>query len=377
MNETLAELVKISNISGNDPALVQGGFGNTSVKSDDGRSMYIKASGTALKDMTGKKGWRRVNLAQVRAVIEDKTLKKLPAQKREVEVANRLLAACDDNVEDSSRPSVETHLHAFLEKYVIHLHPRVVGAYVNARGGRAEIEKLFAKDKYPPLWVPYADPGFMLAGSIAKLVRGYKEQFGEAVSILFLEKHGLFVTAKTSDAALGLVRKVIKKCGAKLKQPRPRQTKTISPEAVSQARRSIRKAVFEVTGHYAAINYFYNDAIAAFLADSDARRMLATAPLAPDELVYSNGPAMWVEKCQWQPIAAKLTKQMKKGKKLSVAFAVRGVGLFALGRKKTAETIREISESSFFIRSNAYRMGGIMGLNKKEQDFINKWEANR
>ena len=84
---------------------------------------------------------------------------------------------------------------------------------------------------------------------------------------------------------------------------------------------------------------------------------------------------MWIEKCQWQKIAAKLTKQIEKGKKLSAAFAVSGVGLFAIGNEKIAETIREISESSFFVRSNARRMGGIIGLSKREQDFINKWES--
>ena len=90
MNKILAELVKISNLSGGDPAFVQGGGGNTSAKTDDGKFMYIKASGTALKDMTAKKGWRRVKLAEVRAVVQDKELGKLPAQKREVEVDQTL-----------------------------------------------------------------------------------------------------------------------------------------------------------------------------------------------------------------------------------------------------------------------------------------------
>ena len=375
MNKTLAELVKISNISGSDPALVQGGGGNTSVKSDDGRFMYIKASGTALKNMTEKKGWRKVNLAEVRAVIEDKTLKKLPAQKREIEVVNRLLGACDDNVEDGSRPSVEAHLHAFLERCVIHLHPSVVGAYVNAKNGRVKIEKIFAGDKYPPLWVPYADPGFMLAGSIAKLVQGYKEQFGKAPLILFLEKHGLFVTAKTAGTVLQLVRKVVKKCSAKLKHPKPRPTKAISPETINHAKLSIRKAVFEVTGQYATINYFYNDAVAAFLANRNAGRMLATAALTPDELLYSNGPAMWVEKLRSEKIIAKLKSQISKGSKPSAVFAVKGIGVFVTGKQGIAETVKEIIESSFFIRSNAFRMGGIMGLSKRERNFINEWES--
>ena len=54
MNQALADLIKISRDTGIDPTLVQGGGGNTSVKTDDGKYMYIKASGTALKDMDSK-----------------------------------------------------------------------------------------------------------------------------------------------------------------------------------------------------------------------------------------------------------------------------------------------------------------------------------
>jgi len=67
MDKALAELIKISRGTGRDPTLVQGGGGNTSVKTADGKYMYIKASGTALKDMNEQQGWRRlgVDLAPV------------------------------------------------------------------------------------------------------------------------------------------------------------------------------------------------------------------------------------------------------------------------------------------------------------------------
>ena len=51
MNEALKELIRISNKVGSDASLVQGGGGNTSAKTADGKHMYIKASGSALKDM--------------------------------------------------------------------------------------------------------------------------------------------------------------------------------------------------------------------------------------------------------------------------------------------------------------------------------------
>ncbi len=127
MDKALADLIRISLTTGKDSTLVQGGGGNTSVKSADGEYMYIKASGTALKDMNEKEGWRRIRLDAVLSVIRDKQLAKLDAGTREPEVVDRLLLACDDDVKTGARPSVESHLHAFLDKCVIHLHPIAVG----------------------------------------------------------------------------------------------------------------------------------------------------------------------------------------------------------------------------------------------------------
>ncbi|NQT03318.1 MAG: class II aldolase/adducin family protein, partial [Planctomycetes bacterium] len=104
MNKALAELIRVSNETGGDPTLVQGGGGNTSVKTADGKYMYIKASGTALKDMDAKNGWRRMDVKSVMSVIDDRSLAKLPAQARETEVVNQLLLACDDDVADGPRP---------------------------------------------------------------------------------------------------------------------------------------------------------------------------------------------------------------------------------------------------------------------------------
>ena len=82
MDKALADLIRISNETGIDPTLVQGGGGNTSVKTDDGQYMYIKASGTALKDMNAKQGWRRLRLDLARSVVLDKSLAKMAPKRR-------------------------------------------------------------------------------------------------------------------------------------------------------------------------------------------------------------------------------------------------------------------------------------------------------
>ncbi len=383
MDKALAELIKISRGTGGDPTLVQGGGGNTSVKTADGKYMYIKASGTALKDMTEKQGWRRLRVGSALSIVRDKSIAQLDTQKREIEVVNRLLLACDDNVKTIARPSVEAHLHACLDKCVIHLHPSAAGAYVNAKNGKAKLEKLFKNECFPPLWVPYTDPGYMLAKRIARLVDNYQGQFGKMPAILFLEKHGLFITTKSAAGALRLVRRVMNRCNSKLKQPKPGSAKSIKQEIISDVKLCIEKAYFEATGKPTTISYYYNDAIADFFRQRDAKKML-NGSLTPDELVYANGPAMWVElkkgrnslsRAAVQAVARRLKRQIERGRKPSAAFLVKDVGLFVAGTQKIAPTVRDIVLYSIFIRTNAHRMGGILTLNKRQEDFINNWES--
>ena len=51
------------------------------------------------------------------------------------------------------------------------------------------------------------------------------------------------------------------------------------------------------------------------------------------------------------------------------------MGLFIAGPEKIVTAVRDVFESSIFIRTNADRLGGISPLTKRQQQFINEWEA--
>lgn len=377
MEKVLTDLIKISNTVGKDSTLVQGGGGNTSTKTADGKYMYIKASGTALKDMSKRAGWRRVRLDAVLGIIRDRQLAKLETCAREREVINRLLLACDDDVKTGGRPSVEAPLHAMLDKYVVHLHPLVIGAYVNSRRGREQFERLFQNEKFPPLWVPYADPGFMLAKKIARLIAGYKKQYGRNPAVMVVAKHGLFVTAATADAALRRVRKVIRVCSSKLREPKARIRKRPDWEAiVKKAKLAIRRGIFDATGQYLPVHYVPTTGpVAAFMARKDAPGLLATAAINQAELVYANGPAMWLESCDVRTATRKLNALVGKGRKPPMAFIVKGLGLFMAADKKVWAVAAEVTTGSLQVRSWAAKFGGVLTLTKRQQDFINDWES--
>ncbi|MBN2019685.1 MAG: class II aldolase [Sedimentisphaerales bacterium] len=367
MDKSLADLIRISRFIGKDPALVQAGGGNTSVKTDDGKCMFIKASGTALKNMSEKAGWRRLRLDKIPKITNTKR----PFS--ELQIARRLKLACDDNLKTAQKPSVESLLHSLLDKYVIHLHPIVVCAFVSAKNGREEIDKLFMKEKYPPLWLPCAPPGLILAKKTSRLIDAYRKLYGIKPAILFLAKHGLFVSAKTANGSLRLLRKVISRC--KLNLPKPNLSKLSRPAEtdVLSAKIAIGNALKNITGRRPNLSFYFNNDIASFLSRNDASRLLAKGPLSAAELIYANGPPMWIQKPREQEISATLKSLLKKGTPLPMAFLVNGIGLFIASGKKNASSIADVAVASLVVRNWASRFGGPLALTPRRQNFIKRY----
>jgi rhamnose utilization protein RhaD (predicted bifunctional aldolase and dehydrogenase) len=335
--------------------------------------MFIKASGSALKDMNAGRGWRRLRLDKVLGVINDKRLAKLPTSKREPEIVNQLLLSCCDDFTSTVRPSVEANLHALLDKCVIHLHPVVIGAYVNAKRGREEIEKLFKNEKFPPLWIPYAPPGFSLAKKVARFIAGYQKRYRRIPAIMLLAKHGLFVTAPTPDAAMTITKRVIKKCNSILPESKSLRLPPPAEKDVRFAKLAIRKAVFAVTKQHTPVSHFYNKDIAGFMRRADAAKLLSKGVLGPAELVYANGEPLWVETPCVDEIAAGVKKLVDRNRKPPTAFIVKGLGLFVAADKKTAPIITEVATGSLMVRNWASQFGGVCALTADERNFIIKW----
>jgi len=372
MDNALSILIRISNETGYDPALTQAAGGNTSVKTGDGKYMFIKSSGTALKDMNARLGWRKLRLDKLHSVINDKCLAKLPAAKREQEIISRHLTYCCDGIASTARPSVEANLHALLDKCVIHLHPLVIGAYVNSKNGRKEVLKLFKSEKYPPLWIPYAAPGFPLAIKTSHLVTAYEKRYSRKPEIIFLAKHGLFVTAKNAPGAMRLLHKVLNRCENNLPKLKTLRLNPPAAKKILAVKSAIQKAVLNTTGQCLPVSFVYNNAIAHFMNRPDAAKLLAMGPLEPAEMVYVNGTPMWVETPSPEKIASGMRKVVRDGSKPVSAFLVKDIGLFIAADKKNAPIVKDFATGTTLVRLWALYFGGIVSLTKSEQNFIKR-----
>ena len=174
---------------GGNPLLVQAAGGNTSIKQDG--VMWIKASGTWLRDAAAKDIFVPLDLASLTAALQRDD----PA-----------CESCTDFVRhdlNSSglRPSIETSVHGLMpQKVVVHVHCVNTIAWMVQEGATEKVTPLLAGLDWA--FVPYARPGLQLARAIRRALT-------QNTNILLLQNHGLAVASDTMADAELLLREVV------------------------------------------------------------------------------------------------------------------------------------------------------------------------
>lgn len=182
--------VKISKFAGMREDLVQAGGGNSSYKITPDK-MAIKASGHQLADVTEKSGYALVDPR----IIKESFLKCEDLDGLTDTDGKRIL---EEAFIEGNRPSIETFLHAISGCYTLHTHPMVVNVLTCRRGGMDVLKELFPE----ALFVEYATPGIELAKTYFK---AYKNRIADRLvdfHIVFLQNHGLVISADTANGVI-------------------------------------------------------------------------------------------------------------------------------------------------------------------------------
>ena len=132
--------------------------------------MAIKASGFRLTQVTETTGF---------AVVETSTLRDVTAEQGYPPL----------------RPSVETGFHALLGTFVLHTHPVYANLALCSVEGDEVIRDVM--DGIPHITVPYINPGEALSKAIGGLLK-------PDTSVVFMQNHGVAVTADTAEQCLQL-----------------------------------------------------------------------------------------------------------------------------------------------------------------------------
>jgi len=388
VNPDLKDMLVISSAAGSDPRLVQGGGGNTSVKTADGAQMYVKASGTSLGQMREGRGYRLVDVPRCIAIVEDEALAEMPPDAREAAVLVRLMDCCLDNLE--GRPSVETSLHAMLGRCIVHTHPSVVNGLLCAEEGQAALAELFGDTSPPYLYIPFLGAGYVLAVQMRDELRAYEQEHGRLPEVIFLENHGLFVTADDADRALEMTRSIFAaiQAAAEGAAEAARLPAFAAPEPeaecalVGEVAAAARRFYAGLFGRPVLLRFSNDGIVTDFLRLPQARDLAAVNPLSPDQVVYCKDSPVWVERpddpARAGEAATAALARVENGEDTPLCLLVEGLGLFCVApTPKLLEANVAMMRAALETLSIAAHFGGARGLADGAVKWLREWEVER
>jgi NAD(P)-dependent dehydrogenase (short-subunit alcohol dehydrogenase family)/rhamnose utilization protein RhaD (predicted bifunctional aldolase and dehydrogenase) len=369
MKPEISELLSISDFYGRNKEYVIAGGGNTSFK--DKGTIWIKASGTSLEGISedGLVALSREKLAVIsgRSYSEDTV-------RREEEVKNDMFNAILDPGK-GKRPSVETSLHNLISyRFVVHLHPTLINGMLCSRNAKNLTLQLFGEKV---LFVPYTDPGYILFRKLETDVIKYREKFGCDPKIIFLENHGSFVSADTTEEIRKIYDEIIDKIGGIVDPVVDTKPLPYNPE-LNKVLPAIRMLL---SGDQPkVIRFRHNNLIAGYYKNQHEFQKISH-PLTPDIIVYCKYRYIYVEQSQTpERILESLRGQFERfGKEFNFQpkiIIIKDMGLFAVEDSvSAAETVLDVFEDLIRVCHYASLCGGTKLLTPEQVAFIDQWEV--
>ncbi len=196
--DALSKLCDLSQNIGSSSDIIQGGGGNTSLKLND-CLMAVKASGFFLKNMSLEKGYVIVDYCKIREYFSS-VLPDTSVFQRECSLEinqNVVYPEMEDGVLPW-KPSIEAGFHSLLGRCVIHSHSVYTNILNCCYEGKVISEQICAEEDADFFWVPYCNPGGDLTLQVRDILAGRSAE--ASVKILFLQNHGLIVSATDLDS---------------------------------------------------------------------------------------------------------------------------------------------------------------------------------
>lgn len=198
MQQSIKDLINISQYAGNRADYTQGGGGNTSVKNAQNGTMLIKASGYRLVDINENTAFVAVDRNKIKDYYESVDLSvEKDYEKESAEVSKNSVVAIDGMA--TLRPSVEVGFHAILKKYVIHTHSVYANIITCSQEGEQLASKLFKDKDFGFIFLPYINPGFELTLAMKTKIEEYIKENNKYPEVIFMKNHGLVVTGDYID----------------------------------------------------------------------------------------------------------------------------------------------------------------------------------
>ena len=369
MKPELNELIEISRFYGKNKEYVIAGGGNTSFK--DEHIIWIKASGKALAELD-ENGLVALDREKLH-IISGKTYSDEPV-KREEEVKNDLFGSIIDPGRDT-RPSVETSLHELIRyKFVVHLHPTLINGVLCSRNAKNLTIKLFGEKV---LFVPYTDPGYTLFKKLESEITKYRDQYSSDPQIIFLENHGSFVGADSTEEIKSIYEQILSAIRTQVSPLSDIEELHYNP-VLFKVLPALRMLLSD--DKVKVIRCRHNTLISRYYQNQQEFHKISL-PLTPDTIVYCKTRYLFIEQSATaekilDSIRLQLPRFQNEYGYLPKIIIIKNAGLLALEDSATlAETVLDVYEDLIKVSHYSSLCGGTKTLTPDQVAFIDKWEV--
>ncbi len=354
----LENLVAVSRKYGADSRFVIAGGGNTSYK--DEKHLWVKASGHALATID-ENGF---------AVLDRSLLAPMGTRQYSADVNEREARVKEDlalaNLTRDRRPSVETSLHDCMDyAYVVHLHPTLVNALMCSNKAQECCRELFPD----ALYIEYTDPGYTLFRKVYDRLQECKKATGRQPQVIFLQNHGVFVGAGTTEEIDAIYAGMMEKLEACVK-PLPEGESPVC-DCVTELIPAIRQILSRGGRGLKTLKITSNALVDWVLENADKVKR----PFTPDIIVYCKSEYL-VLNADVQEAEEKIEAFTARRGYTPKVLLIKGVGLVAVGdHAKNADIISEVFLDAAKVAYYAQSFGGEHEMEPAWIDFIDNWEV--
>ncbi|MCW3785295.1 class II aldolase/adducin family protein [Plebeiibacterium sediminum] len=360
MENNLNQLVKLSQRYGQNPEYIIAGGGNSSFKNDE--KMWVKASGTSMGNIE-EDGFVCLDREKMQIISGKKYSENVSAREQEVkeDLHNAILFP------EGKRPSVEASMHEIIRyAFIMHTHPTLVNGVLCANNSKEVINDLFGDEV---VYVPYTDPGYILFKEVDLALQKYRTEKGKEPQIIFLENHGVFVGAETTDEINQIYTEIENKLNQKIKQY-PQSTQEQKEIIPADIKKSIESC--DELQRMATV-FDSSDLTKTFIANEQSFEKV-NVPFTPDNIVYCKSKYLFViehSNLSDQVAAFKINNGYNPK-----VIVFKGVGIVAVEESlKSAQIVMDVFKDMMKVSYLSESFGGPRPMTARQIDFIDNWEV--
>ncbi|MCL2130213.1 MAG: class II aldolase, partial [Treponema sp.] len=228
------------------------------------------------------------------------------------------------------------------------------------------------------IWIPSANPGYILSKNVKIAMDKYAEKHHKVPAIIFLQNHGVFAGADSTDIIKEHYGNIMEKIKKKIKRH-----PDFSDEKILKQNEIYSSPAAEIASELAELG----EGTSAFMVNREILKLVknkgsfcpVSSAFTPDHIVYAGSDPLFIKEGVYKKALHNTWKNhVKKTGRNPKIIAVQNLGIFSAGAsEKSASLALVLFKDAIRVAVYSESFGGQLFMTPGKINFINNWEVER